>query len=98
MIQTLTHFVAVDDTAGGKLGKLLLRLQATVPGEAGNRAYQVFADANDRTAFFCLESWMSQTDFDAHLRHNDETAVNAEAAELLAATPETIYITAIATE
>lgn len=98
MIQTLTHFVALDETAGAELGKLLMRLQATVPGEAGNLAYQVFAAANDRTAFFCLESWMSQANFDGHLGHNDETGVNAAAAELLAAPPKTIFITAIAIE
>ena len=69
-----------------------------MPGEAGNVAYQVFSAADDRTAFFCLESWMSQTDFDGHLRHNNETGVNATAAELLAAPPKTIFITAIGTE
>lgn len=95
MIKALTRFVAVDEAAGVKLGKLLSRLAENVPREPGNLAYDVFAVTGDQKSFFCLESWNSQYDFDGHLRRNEATGVSAEAADLLAAAPETRFVTAI---
>lgn len=95
MIQLLTRFVARDETAGARLGDLLSRLEGSVPSEPGNIFYKVFSVADDPLTFFCWEGWETQEGVDGHLRHNEETGVNAQAADLLAIAPDTKAILAL---
>ncbi|MGH8147758.1 MAG: putative quinol monooxygenase [Rhodanobacteraceae bacterium] len=95
MIRLVTRFVARDETTAAKFADLLLRLQETVPSEPGNVIYEVLESAEDPMVFFCLESWNSPAAVNAHIRSNEEAGVNAEAADLLAAAPETMTLRSI---